>query len=482
MPATAAASLTKYRDKRDFRKTEEPAPEAQVRAHKQPIFVVQEHHASKLHYDFRLEYDGVLKSWAVPREPSLNPADKRLAVQVEDHPIPYASFQGTIPRGQYGAGVVHIWDHGTFEPAPGSGDFGAGLEAGKVEFVLHGDKLKGRFNLVRMRDRGGAHWLLIKGRDQFAQSGDTDGKTARPSAPRRRSQPKPTRAGAVPDQIELTNGDRIWYPDDGITKGDVFRFYEAIADRLLPFLRDRPVTLERLPGGIGPGEPHFWQKHTPAQYPDWIPRVDFPTERGQSVQYVLVNDPATLLYLVNQGTMTFHPWLSRVADPDRPDFVLFDLDPGEATFTDAVMVAKELHRVLEKEGVAGVPKTSGKSGLRVLVAWTGKGGFDEAREWARSLAQRVVEARPDLATIEIRKAKRSQRVYMDVLQNARGHHAVPPYVIRPIAGAPVSMPLTWDELTPRLRPDRFTLQTALRRLGRQKTDPMADLLASFRRS
>src|SRR6476659_9346570 len=168
MPATA--SLADYRAKRDFRKTAEPAPEAALPRHKRPIFVVQEHHASKLHYDFRLEYDGVLKSWAVPREPSLNPADKRLAVQVEDHPIPYARFEGTIPRGQYGAGVVHIWDHGTFEPAPGGAEFGAGLAAGKVEVVLHGNKLRGRFTLVRMKGRGDENWLLIKGRDQFARS------------------------------------------------------------------------------------------------------------------------------------------------------------------------------------------------------------------------------------------------------------------------------------------------------------------------
>jgi bifunctional non-homologous end joining protein LigD len=470
-----SASLAEYRAKRDFRKTEEPAPDASTPGHNQPIFVVQEHHASRLHYDFRLESDGVLKSWAVPREPSMDPADKRLAVQVEDHPIPYAKFEGTIPRGQYGAGKVQIWDHGTFEPAPGAGDFGAGLATGKVEFVLHGERLNGRFALVRIKGRGDKNWLLIKGHDQFAKSAASSSKPAS-----RQTKPVISRTTAsAPDEIELTNGDRVWFPEDGITKGDVYRFYEAIADRLIPFLRDRPVTLERLPGGIGVGQPHFWQKHTPEHYPKWIPRVDFPTERGRSVQYVLVNDKQTLLYLVNQGTLTFHPWLSRVSDPDRPDFVLFDLDPGPATFGDAVAVAKELHHMLDAQGVTSVPKTSGKTGVHVLVAWTRKGRFDQAREWARSLAKRVAEALPDLATTEIRKAKRGSRVYVDTMQNAKGHHAVPPYVVRPVAGAPVSMPLAWDELTARLRPGQFTLRTALRRLSRQKADPMAPLLKSL---
>lgn len=482
MPAPTSAPLAEYRAKRDFRKTAEPGPDAPASKHKQPIFVVQEHHASTLHYDFRLEHDGVLKSWAVPREPSMDPADKRLAVRVEDHPIPYADFEGTIPRGQYGAGVVHIWDHGTFEPVPGAGDFGAGLETGKVEFVLLGEKLRGRFTLVRMKGRGDDHWLLIKGRDSFARPGGNSGKPATTRRwPRAANPPSPTTTGDAPAVVEATNGDRVWFPADGITKADVFRFYEAIADRLIPFLRDRPVTLERLPGGIGPGQPHFWQKHTPAHYPTWVPREDFPTERGKSVQYVLVNDEPTLLYLVNQGTLTFHPWLSRVSEPDRPDFVLFDLDPGRATFTDAVTVAKELRLVLKAAGVVGVPKTSGKSGLHVLVAWTGDGDFDHARRWARALAERVCDAIPDLATVEIRKARRGRRVYLDTLQNAKGHHAVPPYVIRPVAGAPVSMPLNWEELTPRLRPGRFTLKNALRRLNRQKADPIGALLDSLRR-
>lgn len=480
MPATAPAALAEYRAKRNFQKTAEPAPEAPVPKHKQPIFVVQEHHASKLHYDFRLEHDGVLKSWAVPREPSMDPADKRLAVQVEDHPIPYAKFEGTIPKGSYGAGVVHIWDRGTFDPGPG---FAEGLQAGKIEFTLHGEKLNGRFALVRMARGGKDSWLLIKMRDEFARGG-SDGKadpTAAKARPARAAAGKPTKSGKAPGGVEVTNGDKVWFPDDGITKADVFEYYAEVADRLIPFLRDRPITLERLPEGIGDGKPHFWQKHTPEHYPSWVPRVDFPTERGRPVQYVLVNDKATLLYLVNQGTMTFHPWLSRVDTPDRPDFVLFDLDPDEATFADAVTVAKALHEILQEEGVEAVPKTTGKRGLHVLALWAGKGGFDEAREWARSLAERVVEALPDLATVEIRKAKRGPRVYIDVLQNSRGHHAVPPYVVRPVPGAPVSMPLMWKELTSKLAPSQFTVKTALRRLSKQKADPMASLLSSFKK-
>src|SRR5262249_48973527 len=154
-----------------FRQTSEPGPGA-GKPHRRPIFVVQEHHASRLHHDFRLEADGVLKSWAVPRGPSLDPSQKRLAVQVEDHPLAYATFQGTIPQGQYGAGTVHIWDHGTYENLSGGQTVAEGIAAGRLEFALHGEKLEGRFALVRMRGRGRGgkdNWLLIKMKDEFAR-------------------------------------------------------------------------------------------------------------------------------------------------------------------------------------------------------------------------------------------------------------------------------------------------------------------------
>jgi bifunctional non-homologous end joining protein LigD len=477
--STTAPALRKYKAKRDFRATPEPAP-AGSPAHKKPIFVIQEHHATAHHYDFRLEADGVLKSWAVTKEPSLDPAVKRLAVRVEDHPLSYASFSGNIPKGHYGAGEVRIWDRGTFENLDGEHSIAEGLDAGGLSIALHGEKLNGRFTLVRMRGRETSkreNWLLIKGRDDFAKRGSAPSKsTARPAAAATRTTKRqPTgaeRRERPPASIEVTNPDKVLFPDDGCTKADVAAYYRTIASHLLPFLKDRPVTLERLPDGLGAGKPHFWQKHTPPSYPAWIPRITLDTERGKPVEYVFVNDRPTLLYLVNQGTLTFHPWLSRIQSLDRPDFVLFDLDPGEASFADVVAIARALHEELKAEGRRAVVKTSGKTGLHVLSDWSDAGGYDEARDWALKVAERVAAAKPDVATTEIRKAKRNQRVYIDVLQNARGHHAVPPYVLRPVPGAPVSTPLLWRELRPDLNTKRFNLMTVPARVARLKTDPM----------
>jgi bifunctional non-homologous end joining protein LigD len=473
-------ALEEYRAKRDFRKTPEPGPAA-GKGHRRPTFVIQEHHATRLHYDFRLEADGVLKSWAVPKAPSLDPSQKRLAVRVADHPLAYATFTGTIPEGEYGAGTVHIWDHGTYEDLladkPHPQTVTEGVDAGRVEFVLHGEKLKGRFALVRMKGgrRGGKeNWLLIKMKDEFALPKTARAERSAAADPPRRA--KKTASPPGPREVTFSNTAKLFYPDAGITKGDVLEFYRRIAPRLLPYLRDRPMTLERLPDGVGTG-PHFIQKATPAYYPSWIPRVELPTERGgKTVAYTLVNDLDTLLYLVNQGALTFHVWFSRVQDLDRPDFVLFDLDRGQAAFADVVAVARQLHGLLQEAGHEAFVKTSGKTGLHVLVAWEEQGGYDEARAWAEEVGGRVAAALPERATLERSKAKRGGRVYVDVMQNARGHHAVPPYVLRPVPGAPVSTPLNWREVRPGLNPADYNLMTIFGRLARQKKDPMAPLL------
>lgn len=469
--------LAEYQAKRDFAATPEPSGKV-ASSSKKPIFVVQEHHASHLHYDFRLESDGVLKSWTIPKGPSMDPGQKRLAVRVEDHPLDYASFAGTIPEGHYGAGHVQIWDEGTFENLLPSKTVTEGIEAGRLDFVLSGHQLQGRFALVRMKRKGGGkeNWLLIKSRDQFARP-DRAAESPRP-----RRQTRSATVGRVapttepPEEaVQLTHGDKVMYPDAGITKRDVFDFYRRIAPRLLPFLKDRPATLERYPDGLGEGKTHFWQKNIPASYPTWIPRIELPSERGKPVHYALVNDLNTVLYLVNQGTLTFHPWLSRTADLDRPDFVLFDLDPGPATFADVCVVARQLREELQQENREVVLKTSGKSGLHLLVPWQEEAGHEQARAWALTVAERTAQALPKQATVEVRKEKRGRRVYIDVLQNARGHHVVPPYVLRAVPGAPVSMPLSWRELREDLDPRAFNLRTALQRLARQHTDPLAPL-------
>src|SRR5262245_6857372 len=203
-------ALEEYQRKRDFARTPEPAPAA-GKGHRRPIFVVQEHHASRLHYDFRLEADGVLKSWAVPKGPSLDPAQKRLAVRVEDHPLGYAEFEGTIPEGHYGAGEVHVWDRGTYETLPAGGTapqaVADGLAAGRLEFALHGRKLRGRFALVRMRGkgRGKENWLLTKMKDEFAQPDEAkeekgEKKKPRSAAPRARRPAAPASG-----EVELTS-------------------------------------------------------------------------------------------------------------------------------------------------------------------------------------------------------------------------------------------------------------------------------------
>lgn len=289
--------------------------------------------------------------------------------------------------------------------------------------------------------------------------------------PAPKAKPAARAAPAGQPKVKFSNVDKVMFPEAGVTKGDVLDFYIRISNRLLPHLRDRPVTLERLPDGIGDGKPRFWQKNTPPYYPEWIPRVNLPTEEGKAVQYALVNDVEALAYLVNQGTITFHPYLSRVQSLDRPDFVLVDLDPGAAKFADVVTIANALHGILDDEGVKSYPKTSGKSGLHVLVPWSNEGGYDAARAWATAVADRLVKALPNLATTERLKQKRGGRVYVDVVQNSLGHHAVPPYVLRATPGATVSTPLAWKEVTPKLDPKQFTVRTIFDRLGRT-SDPL----------
>jgi bifunctional non-homologous end joining protein LigD len=189
-----------------------------------------------------------------------------------------------------------------------------------------------------------------------------------------------------------------------------------------------------------------------------------------------VNDLQSLLYIVNQNAITFHVGFSRVKSLAKPDFVLFDLDPGARPFSDAVKVARAVGKRLDQAGVDALIKTSGKSGLHIVTPWTQKGGFEAVRTWAFGIMEQVERDLPDLATTERMIVKRKGRLYLDVMQNAEGKHAVPPYVVRPTPLATVSTPLEWDELVPSLKPTKFDLKSAVKRFAKQKTDLFAPLI------
>ncbi|MEW6056261.1 MAG: non-homologous end-joining DNA ligase [Bdellovibrionota bacterium] len=268
-------------------------------------------------------------------------------------------------------------------------------------------------------------------------------------------------------QLHFTHTEKLLFPKAGMTKKHLLEYYLAVSRQLLPCLKGRPITLERAPEGLKTrSSPRFWQKNTPRNYPHWIPRVTLATTQGKAVDYVLIDDAKTLLYLVNQGTITFHAWLSRVGSLDCPDFVLFDLDPGAASFKELITIAQEFHSVLTSLGINPSVKTSGRTGLHVTVPWEESSGYDESRKWATSIAKQVLRRHRTIATLERLKQNRGKKVYIDLLQNAKGHHAVPPFVVRIVPEATVSTPLSWNEVTPELDLKSFDVRRVLRRIER----------------
>ena len=748
----AKSSLKAYRAKRDPAKT--PEPFGPGRRGKQPIFVVQRHDARRLHYDFRLERDGALASWAVPKGVPLEPGQRSLAVHVEDHPLGYATFEGEIPKGEYGAGTVEIWDSGTYELVEEKRDGGltvhlhgtkleglwtlvpAALDGdpknwlilkkrdetqpkaqGRYEAMLatlekepprgegwlfevkwdgyralayvrqgeaklvsrNGNDLTGRFptvaaavvkavktpdcvldgevcaldeqgrpsfsamqqgkpgtpvvyevfdvlevegsplvdlplrerraRLEKLLDRrstavrlsevfedGAAlldaakaqglegivakradspyrqgkrtrEWLKIKthGRQEFVIAGYTKGQGRRrgrfgslvlgtwqgtelacagnvgtgftdrdiddllprlrsletkecpfpvvPKMPKvkkadvvwvkpelvaevefvewthdgrlrapsfqglredkparevRKEEPFPAEIRKGTRVLKLSNLDKVFFPDDAITKGDLLAYYRAVAPVLLPHLKDRPFTFKRYPDGIEGG--FFFQKDAPKHMPEWIPTRAFeastreaPRQR-KTIRFPLVNDELALLWVVNMGCIDLNTWYSRVDRPERPDFVLFDLDPAaDAGFPETVQVALLVKEVLDALGLTGFPKTSGSDGMHVLVPVERRYTYEYTREFAEIVAGTLARTHRGLVTTEWTKAKR-RGVLIDANQNGEGKTIASVYSVRPHPGAPVSTPLRWEEVREGLDPRDFTIEVARRRI------------------
>jgi bifunctional non-homologous end joining protein LigD len=274
-------------------------------------------------------------------------------------------------------------------------------------------------------------------------------------------------------RVEVSSPDKVLYPDDGITKADLVDYYKQMATHILPYLVDRPIAMERYPDGLA-GE-RIFQKNVPRYFPEWVSRVRIP-KQGGSLQHVLVDTPATLVYLANQSCITVHAFLSKADRLHYPDQLIFDLDPPGSEFQLARRIALDLRQLLEEElRLPSFVKTTGGDGLHLVVPLDRSEDFDQVRSFARDVGLLLSQRDQDRVTIELRKQKRGNRLFVDVMRNAYAQTAVPPYVVRARRAAPVATPLDWEEVRdPRLRPDRFTLRTIFGRLARVP-DPWRNL-------
>ena len=517
-PKRSAAALKKletYKGKRDFERTPEPAgAAAAARTGDALRFVVQRHRARRLHYDLRFEIDGVLASWAVPKGPTLDPSVKRAAVHVEDHPIEYIDFEGVIPAGEYGGGDVIVWDAGTWEPH-GTIDPAKAVADGELHADVHGEKLRGRFVLIRRNESdsdasGKEDWLLLHKHDEFAVDGwnpedhprsvltgrtnddvkkdpdrlwRSDLPAAQASVSLRRPEVSADELAALDDlasggnweifgrRLRLTNLDKVLFRGRGrqkpVTKREFVRYAASIAPTALPYLEGRALNMHRYPNGAT--EKGFWHKQLPSHAPDWMPRWEnAEADPGETTTYLVVDEPAALVWAANFGALEWHAWTSKTDKPHLPTYALIDLDPGAKTSWNDVLVLARLHRTaLEHVGVQAFPKVTGKRGIQIWIPIKRGPSFDETRAWVEELSKAVGAVVPEIVSWKWGVDERGGQARLDYTQNAINKTLVAPYSARAAAGAPVSAPIEWDELDdPALRPDGFTIRDIAERLAK----------------
>jgi bifunctional non-homologous end joining protein LigD len=292
-----------------------------------------------------------------------------------------------------------------------------------------------------------------------------------PVAPVAVAEPK----APVKKTISFSNLKKVYWPAEGYTKGDMIEYYRAVSRWLLPYLRNRPVVMTRYPDGIDGKS--FYQKDAPEFAPEWIRTVRIWSEDTQrEIRYFVCDDEESLLYVANLGTIPLHIWASRVGSLEQCDWCVLDLDPKDAPFSDVIRCAQALHKLCQSVGLPDYVKTTGKTGLHILLPLGRQCTYAQSRTLGELLARVVLAELKDIATLTRHVTKRGDKVYIDYLQNRHGQTIVAPFSVRPLPGATVSMPLLWDEVNESLDPKAFTIKTAIERMERLTSDPNAPVL------
>jgi DNA ligase D-like protein (predicted polymerase)/DNA ligase D-like protein (predicted 3'-phosphoesterase) len=477
-------NLKKYNEKRNFKKTNEPLGFlSDKKAKKNKLkFVVQHHIASKDHYDFRLEWKGVLLSWAVPKGPSFNTKDKRLAVQVEDHPLDYGDFEGTIPKGQYGGGTVMLWDRGDWEPY--DNDVGKSLKNGTLKFALNGERLKGNWVLTKFKSEEIDNWLLIKEKDKHANLYDisqfkTSIKTKRTMEEISNNITKKENAKGdikellkkegenyIVENIKISNPNKILFEKPKIKKIDVVLYYANVAKYMLPYIKNRILTVVRCPKGIE--EDCFFKKH-PNESNKKVETIQILNKDDNKDEYFYVKNASGIVSEAQMGTLEFHPWGSTIKNIEKPDIMVFDLDPSEKLNIKKLRQGvRDLKSILDNLSLISFLKTSGGKGYHVVVPFKPSADWDTFYNFAKQIAKLMEMTWPKRYTSNIRKQKRNNKIFIDWERNGKGATSIAPYSVRARKGAPVSMPIFWHELDT-IKPNSIKIKDVYERIG--KDDP-----------
>jgi bifunctional non-homologous end joining protein LigD len=276
----------------------------------------------------------------------------------------------------------------------------------------------------------------------------------------KKSSKKVSKQSSLESELVLTNLDKVFWPEEGYTKGDLLEYYKNVAPLILPYLTDRPESMKRYPNGIN--GPHFFQKEAGEHIPSWLKTVTVPHE-GKDVHYIVINDEKSLLYTINLGCIDLNPFNSRYQYLDYPDYLLIDLDPEDIDFEQVIEVAKEVHKLLEEWEIPSVCKTSGSRGIHIYVPTGAKYTDEETTQFAKWIAYTVHERIPEITSVERSPSKRQKKVYLDFLQNRFGATLAAPYSVRPKPHATVATPLKWSEVKKGLHPSQFTIKTVLKR-------------------